>query len=238
MPIAQLEPFFDPTVHLPRPKRRRFWAMYCLNVAWADEQLGRVLDALRASGEWDRTLLVVTANHGEEFGENGQILHGGNLGRPLIEVPLVIKLPARLRAQDPACRRGQRVAAARVWATLVEAAGGETPPAAAPSLFRAAPAEAVSELYPTNGTNQFSFLEGDHQLLWDSRFAPDEPEYYRRGGLPAPAGAPACRSLRARGRLHPSAEGLRGDAAAARRAGALAAGAPAGPLGRAAGARP
>lgn len=185
VPIAQLEPFFDPAVQLPRPKRRRFWAMYCLNVAWADEELGRVLDALRDSGQWDRALVVVTANHGEEFGENGQILHGGNLGRALIEVPLVVKLPADF-GRKIRVPKGERVAAARVFATLVEAVGGEVPPAAAPSLFRAvsrtAPAEAVSELYAANGTNQFSLLrkepEGDLQLLWTSRFAPDEPEYY------------------------------------------------------------
>ena len=55
--------------------------------------LGRLLAALKHSGQWDKTLLVVTADHGEEFKENGQIAHGGNLGRVLVEVPLVIKLP-------------------------------------------------------------------------------------------------------------------------------------------------
>jgi hypothetical protein len=176
MPM-QLEPWFDPAVPLPTAQRRRLWAMYCLNVAWADEQLGLLLDALRASGAWDRTLLVVTANHGEELGEKGQILHGGNLGRQLIEVPLIVKLPAGYERRIAAARR-ERVAAGRVWATLVEAAGGESPPAAAPSLFHRVPPAAVSELYLTNGTNRFSLVEGDDQLLWESRFAPPEPEYY------------------------------------------------------------
>ncbi len=175
---AQLEPFFDPAEPLPPGRRRQFWAMYRLNAAWADERLGRVLDALRASGQWDRTLLVVTANHGEEFGEREQILHGGNLGRRLLEVPLVIKLPQGFgrRLHIPA---GQRVGTVRLWATLVEAAGGTAPPAVAPSLFRPAPAGVLSELYLTNGTNQFSWVEGNDQLLWESRFAPPEPEYYR-----------------------------------------------------------
>jgi arylsulfatase len=173
----QLEPYFDPAVELPTPRRRRLWALYRLNVAWADEQLGRLLDALRESGQWDRTLLVVTSNHGEEFGEKGQILHGGNLGRQLIEVPLVVKLPAGF-GRHLRVPRGEHVAVARVWATLVEAAGGQAPPAVAPSLFRAAPAGVLSELYLTNGTNRFSWVEGDDQLLWESRFAPSEPEYY------------------------------------------------------------
>jgi hypothetical protein len=174
----QLETFFDPGVPLPEARRRRLWDMYLLNVAWADEKLGRLLEALRASGRWDRTLLVVTADHGEEFREQGQMGRGGNLGRQLLEVPLVVKLPAgsgrELRAAP-----GERTGAARLWATLVEAAGGPVPPAVAPSLFHPVSPPAVSELYLTNGANRFSLVEGDDQLLWESRFAPPEPDYYR-----------------------------------------------------------
>jgi hypothetical protein len=174
----QLAPYFDPRVPLPPGLRRRFWTMYRLNVAWADERLGRLLDALRESGQWDRTLLVVTSTHGEEFGEKGQILSGGNLGRQLLEVPFAFKMPAGF-GRKIAAPRDRRVAAARLWATLVEAAGGEVPPAVAPSLFRRAPEAVLSELYLTNGTNLFSLVEGDDQLLWESSFAPPEPEYYR-----------------------------------------------------------
>jgi len=174
----QLAPFFDPGVPLPPGKRRRFWTMYRFNVAWADERLGRLLAALRESGQWERTLLVVTSTHGEEFGEKGQILNGGNLGRQLLEVPFAVKLPAGFDRRI-AVPRDRRVAAARLWATLVEAAGGEVPPAVAPSLFRRSPEAVLSELYLANGTNQFSLVEGDDQLLWESSFAPPEPEYYR-----------------------------------------------------------
>jgi hypothetical protein len=173
-----LAPFFDPAVNLPPRQKRRFWAMYRFNVTWADERLGRLLEALRASGQWDRTLLVVTSTHGEEFGEKGQILNGGNLGRQLLEVPLAVKLPTGFDRRVAAPRE-QRVGTARLWATLVEAAGGEAPPAVAPSLFRPAPAAVLSELYLTNGANQFSLVEGDDQLTWVSRFAPPQPEYYQ-----------------------------------------------------------
>lgn len=174
----QLEPYFDPAVPLPPDERRRFWALYQLNVAFADDRLGRCLAALRQSGQWDRTLVVVTSTHGEEFGERHQILNGGNLGRQLLEVPLAVKLPAgsRLKITIP---RDRRAAAARIWATLVEAAGGAAGPAVAPSLFRDTSGPVLSELYLTNGTNQFSLVDGDDQLLWESRFAPPQPEYYR-----------------------------------------------------------
>jgi hypothetical protein len=60
----------------------------------------------------------------------------------------------------------------------------------APSLFRAAPEGALSELYLGDGTNLFSLVEDDDQLLWQSRFAPAEPRLYR-ASLEAMAGAPA-----------------------------------------------
>lgn len=173
---ADLEPYYDPSVPLPAEKERVFRAMYALNVAWADELLGRLLDSLRRSGQWDRTLLVVTSDHGEELGEYGQIAHGGNLGRHQIEVPLIVKLPSgferKLAVQDP-------VATIRVRNTLIEAVGGEPEEGTAPSLFRPWEGGVLSELYLDNGINHFSYVEGDRQLLWESRFAEPEPEYYR-----------------------------------------------------------
>jgi hypothetical protein len=164
--------------------------MYQLNAAYADEMLGRMLESLRRSGQWDKTLLVVTSDHGEEFGEQGQIAHGGNLGRQLIEVPLLVKLPAGFE-RKLALQPEQHPATIRLWSTLVEAAGGAPRPGMAPSLFREAESGVLSELYMGNGVNRFSWVDGDRQLLWESRFAPAEPEYYRAryqgiGGKPEP----------------------------------------------------
>ncbi len=189
-----LEPYFDPSVPLPEDRRKVFKAMYELNAAWADAMLGRMLDALRKSGQWDRTLLVVTSDHGEEFKESGQIAHGGNLGRQLIEVPLMIKLPAgferRLAMDLHPGTIGTR-------ATLIEAAGGISEKGMAPGFFRKAERGVLSELYLGNGANRFSYVEGDLQVLWESTFAPPEPEYYRAryeglgGTLDAPLKEPA-----------------------------------------------
>ena len=61
----------------------------------------------------------------------------------------------------------------------------------APSLFQAFDKGALSELYLGDGVNRFSLVDGDLQLLWESRFAPPEPDYYRAryagiGGTPEP----------------------------------------------------
>ncbi|HET9225512.1 MAG TPA: sulfatase [Thermoanaerobaculia bacterium] len=171
---SDLEPYYDPSVPLSPELERVFRTMYALNVAWADEKLGRLLDALRRSGQWDRTLVVVTSDHGEEFREYGQIAHGGNLGRHQIEVPLLIKLPKGRKLEIKGA-----VATIRVRNTLIEAAAGEPEPGTAPSLFRSGPEGVLSELYLDNGVNHLSYVEGDRQLLWESHFAKPEPDYYR-----------------------------------------------------------
>jgi sulfatase-like protein len=186
----ELEPYYDPAVELPPQRERVFRAMYALNAAYADQMLGRLLAALERSGQWEETLLVVTSDHGEEFGEHGQIAHGGNLGQVLVEVPLVIKLPAGFRRKLD-LDAGRRVANVRVAPTLIEAAGGAAEPGAAPSFFQPFDKGVLSELYLGNGVNRFSLVSDDLQLLWESRFGPPEPEYFRAryeglGGSPEP----------------------------------------------------
>lgn len=64
--------------------------------------------------------------------------------------------------------------------TLIEAAAGEPEPGTAPSLFRPWESGGVlSELYLDDGVHHFSWVEGDRQLLWESRFAKPDPDYYR-----------------------------------------------------------
>jgi arylsulfatase A-like enzyme len=173
----------DSAEPLPAARRRVFAAMYRHNVAWADERLGRLIAALRSSGAWDRTLLVVTSTHGEELRERERPASDGDLGRHMLEVPFAVKLPrgCRLRIAEPPARR---VAAARLWATLVEAAGGEVPPAVAPSLFRRSSEPVLSERYLADGASRISLVDGDDQLLWAARFPPPQPGYDRGSEAP------------------------------------------------------
>jgi arylsulfatase len=70
--------------------RRHFYAL----VSHADDQIGRILDALRASGLTERTLVIVTSDHGDYLGD-----HGLNGKSPLVfdqvfNVPLIVRGPA------------------------------------------------------------------------------------------------------------------------------------------------
>ncbi|HRG16028.1 MAG TPA: sulfatase-like hydrolase/transferase [Pseudomonadota bacterium] len=68
---------------------------YDAEITYADRQLGRLIDALRASGELDRTLVVLTADHGESLGEHGEKTHAVFVYRATTHVPLILRYPKR-----------------------------------------------------------------------------------------------------------------------------------------------
>lgn len=61
-----------------------------------DEAFGQFVDNLKARGEFDDSIVILTADHGEWLGEYGRWGHGQSLLPPIIEVPLVIHLPSNL----------------------------------------------------------------------------------------------------------------------------------------------
>jgi arylsulfatase A-like enzyme len=62
-------------------------------IAFLDEQLGRLLDDLQGQGLLDNTLVIITADHGEAFGDHRNLGHGESLYLDEIGVPLVILSP-------------------------------------------------------------------------------------------------------------------------------------------------
>jgi arylsulfatase A-like enzyme len=100
--------------------------MYDGGVAYSSRLLSRVVEALRARGTLDRTVLVVLADHGEVLGERaGYFGHGPSLYQEAVGVPLLVRYPPRIPA-------GARVAAPvstlGVFATLLDLAGLPPPP--------------------------------------------------------------------------------------------------------------
>ncbi|MGE0404206.1 MAG: sulfatase, partial [Kofleriaceae bacterium] len=73
----------------------RLRAIYDSAISYQDQQLGRFIEQLRTWGIWDETMLIVTADHGEELFEDRRCGHGGSLRDTLIRVPLLIHDPSR-----------------------------------------------------------------------------------------------------------------------------------------------
>lgn len=68
-------------------------AHYDAEIRYVDRHVGRLLDALRETGRYDETLVVLTADHGEEFGEHGVYREHWSTHEGTQRVPLLVKPP-------------------------------------------------------------------------------------------------------------------------------------------------
>lgn len=67
--------------------------LYDGNLSVADAAVGQVLEALRSTGRFDNSLIVITSDHGEAFMEHGRQGHNTTLFDEMLHVPLLVKLP-------------------------------------------------------------------------------------------------------------------------------------------------
>jgi arylsulfatase A-like enzyme len=138
---------------LKEDDRASFIAGYDNSLAFLDDQVGRLMGVLSASPDWANTIVIITSDHGEAFGEHGTFGHGWNVYREVLHVPLIIfgpGIPAGLRIHHLA-----RIH--EIFPTVLDLALGEKLPVRRSSLRRfwtpgfqpgAFDEVAVSELIP------------------------------------------------------------------------------------------
>jgi arylsulfatase A-like enzyme len=101
--------------------------LYDSEIAFTDRQIGRLLDGLREMGRFEDALIVVTADHGEEFLERRTIGHGATLFEEVLKGPLLVKLPHHPR-QARGVVRNTPVGLVDVAPTILDSLGLPAPP--------------------------------------------------------------------------------------------------------------
>jgi tetratricopeptide (TPR) repeat protein len=92
--------FYDP--HLPRRVEPPFDAIpdpYRAEIAYADAQLARVLEAVERAANGRPTWILFTSDHGESFGEHGELTHGIVAYDSTLHVPLIVVGPGAPRGE-------------------------------------------------------------------------------------------------------------------------------------------
>ncbi|HKW26459.1 MAG TPA: sulfatase-like hydrolase/transferase [Terriglobales bacterium] len=151
--------------HLTPQQRQGAVDAYDGAINYVDDQLQQLMQQLQQRGLDRNTLVVITSDHGESFGEHGLMTHGSALYRELIHVPLIIWEPGKIPAGE---KITAPVSLTSLPATLLEATG-ETrhphfPEASLAGLWSSAGAEASAH-------NPISELA---QLNWNPTF----PDFY------------------------------------------------------------
>lgn len=97
--------------------------LYDAELKWTDQQVGRLLDELRRLPSDDRTIIVITSDHGESMGEHNipTGTHGTALYRELLHVPMIFYVP-----NLPPKQIGGAVTNLDIVPTLAEIAGADT----------------------------------------------------------------------------------------------------------------
>jgi arylsulfatase A-like enzyme len=113
---------------------------YDAAVKYADDALGRLMQALEQRGLSNHTLVIITSDHGESLGQHGLTYHGQALYRELIHVPLLIWYPGHVPA---GVKLPTPVTIAAIPATIMDLLD-----AATQSMF---PSPSLSALWRTGG---------------------------------------------------------------------------------------
>ena len=107
----------------PPPFDERFAGdPYAGEISYTDSALALIFDYLRNSGALDRTVIVITADHGEGLGEHGELTHGVFAYNTTLRVPLIIRAPWAIA---PGMRIGRRARHLDVLPTILDLAGVE-----------------------------------------------------------------------------------------------------------------
>ncbi len=142
--------YFDPHQPLnpPEPHRSRFSDGYDAEIAFADEQIGQVLAALKQRGTYDDTLIVVVGDHGESLLQHSEVSHSLLIFDSTMHVPLIVKLPG----QEARGRRVEAVSSVvdvmpTILAVLGIAAPGDVQGKSLLPLLKGGPADARRPIY-------------------------------------------------------------------------------------------
>jgi choline-sulfatase len=99
-------------------------ANYAGSITLIDEQIGEVIDCVKARGEWDNTVVVFTSDHGEMNGDHG-LLYKNTFLNGAVRVPLIVRTPDTARQPHKLVRCESIVELMDVGATLADIAGAE-----------------------------------------------------------------------------------------------------------------
>lgn len=155
-------------------------ALYDAEINYVDESIGVLLQELKRSNRYDNTWIIVTADHGDLFGEHGMNGHGKGLFQEELHVPLIAKLPS---GEGEARRIDTRIQLTDVLPWVLQRVG-----IPAPSDIQGQPPAEVShpviaEVYPLPFVSGYrgefvSIFEGDYKYILRTEAGSPHPELY------------------------------------------------------------
>jgi arylsulfatase len=155
----------------PAPERaEELHRLYLGEARYLDGYLAKLIQGLKRADLYDRSIVAVTADHGEEFREHGGWWHGTALYDEQVHVPLIIK---RAQEPEPGHRRDEVARSIDIAPTLVAATAAPVPEAfQGIDLFQGTVAEPILAEEDLEGNQLSSIRSGDWKLITANRDNP------------------------------------------------------------------
>ena len=115
------------TLTLNDRDRDHLRALYDGEISYHDTHFGGIIDGLASRGLSDDTMIVFTADHGEEFWDHGSVGHGHSVFEELIHVPLIVRIPGVTDTASDGARVDDVVGLVDVIPTMYETLGRPVP---------------------------------------------------------------------------------------------------------------
>ena len=164
-------PFFQKNPHIfyQLSKLQQIIASYDGEILYMDYHIGKLLENLKANNLYDNSMIIVTADHGDLFGEHGKFGHGDYLWQEEIHVPLFIKYPAGEISPQQSNLRIQLtdilpLICKRLGINIPENIQGDVPPKIEHPI--------MAETYPLKEISKDGYwraiFDKDYKFLWNS----------------------------------------------------------------------
>ena len=162
-PFPQLHKLKQYFLHFTKRLKRRALDSYQLTqydgeIAYLDDELGKFFSRLKQMGIYDSSLIIITSDHGELFGEHGIYGHRVALYEGGIRVPLLIKFPFSVKAN----RENRMITLSDLYPTILSICNLPIPSGISGKAFGCNSSPIVSEFY--------DYETGKHRILYDEKY--------------------------------------------------------------------
>jgi arylsulfatase A-like enzyme len=170
------------TMRYASPDERKLYQRFCREmyaeeVRYADKCVGQLLAQIKSAGLYDRSLIAITADHGEELFDRGdEMEHGHTMRKPVVWVPLLVKWPRGVEADR---RIRQTVGMADLHGTLLESAKAIADGADVRALPRrdGAKGQEVFSEWIYYGRQQAALTTDDYRVIYHPEADAGQPRF-------------------------------------------------------------
>lgn len=157
--------------HQLTPEEKEFLiSQYDGEIRYIDHCLGLLFEKLKALKVYDNSLIIITSDHGESFGEHGLVLHLPALYEELLRVPLIIKYPS----SSQRCRVVERqVSLVDLLPTVLSSLNYPIPPGIDGEVLKDSDHPIIAESYTS-----LAYMKFEKRLLRNLKAIYQEKEKY------------------------------------------------------------